>query len=179
MTIVCCTVFCSTIYCKKTSQRPRWQPHLEESCDAPGQAPASHCLPSPPGLAGKGSLDAKGSGHSLAYPLWVWSLGPMPGSVLCSQVTHRHLPEEMLGGQGWPQSLGPPQILQHSQTGVTAASVVEKNKAFLGQNAFVGEGQECSGRKRGQKVSTGRRLVPHIETQHRSYTKASTKTGFL
>lgn len=100
-------------------------------CPPPGQAPASPRLPSPPSLAGKGSADAKGSGHSLAYSLWLWSPGPMPGSLLPrSQVTHRHLPEEMLGGQGWPQSFRLPQVLRHGQTGVTAASVVEKARPF-------------------------------------------------
>jgi len=100
-------------------------------CPPPGQAPASHSLPSPPSLAGKGSADAKGSRRSLAYSLRLWSLGPMPGSLLpCPRVTRRHLPEEMLGGQGWPQSFGPPQVLQHGQPGVTTASVVEKGGPF-------------------------------------------------
>lgn len=35
------------------------------------------------------------------------------------------------------------------------------------------------GWRRGQKLSTGRRLTPQVETQHQSHMKASTKTGLL
>lgn len=58
-------------------------------CPPAGQAPASRSLPAPPGLAGQGSADAKCSRPSLACSLWLWSVGPAPGSLLSGEETHR------------------------------------------------------------------------------------------
>lgn len=96
---------------------------------------ARRLLPSPshlhPAWQGRAQQMPKAAGTPWPSPFGSGHWGPRL-ALPCSRVTRSHLPEEMLGGQGWPQSFGLPQVLQHGQPGVTTASVVEKGGASLG-----------------------------------------------